>query len=363
MSEINSEKLKTAWLRQLREEWKSANYNHFKNTMRLPNLRLSQGVKVLGQWKGEPYRALSISSHLIRHQPWEDVQEVLYHEMAHQYVAEVMGIRDEAPHGPTFKIICLENGIDPSATGTLQSWGENRYKRRSVNSKNNKLFATINKLMALAQSPNEHEARSAMTKAHQLLLKHNLSLLDLKTQQCYIHKQVGAVGRRNPIKSMISSILGQFFFVETLWVFGYAPHEDRTGRVLEIYGTPENVEMAEYVYHTLENVSERSWAEHKREQKISGNRHRRTFIVGLLEGFYQKLDGRVIENQSQNLVWKGDPQLTAFYRRRNPRVIRAASRYSKSSKDAHRSGIAQGNKLVIHKGIYSNGQGKMKLLN
>jgi hypothetical protein len=202
-----------------------------------------------------------------------------------------------------------------------------------------------------------------MTKAHEFLLKHNLSLLDMQTEWNYIYKQIGEVERRNPIKSIISAIISKFFFVEAIWTFGYDQHRNRSGQVLEIYGTPENVEMAEYVYDYLQNISELLWAEYKKREKISGNRHRRTFIYGLLDGFYNKLDSRFIENQSKKLVWKGDPRLKEFYRRRNPRIARSSSRYSHSCQDTYDSGMTQGKNLVIHKGIHEKGNGKVKFLN
>ncbi len=350
------------WIRQLKEDWKLANYSYFRDKMRLPDLSLSSSEGVLGQWKGGCYRSLSISMILIHTHRWEYVQEVLYHEMAHQYVEEVLGVLEERPHGEAFKRVCLEHGIDPSATGRVQSWVSKREKFYIASSDKHNIINKVNKLLALAQSTNVHEAGSAMAKAQDLLLKHNLSLLEMRTEIKYTHKQIGRVERRNPILSIISAILSRFFFVEAIWTFGYDAHEDRSGRVLEICGTPENVEMAEYVYHYLQNTSELKWTAHKKQEQINKNRHRRTFIYGLLDGFYKKLEGREIENRSKDLVWKGDPQLKAFTHRRNPRLVRSSSRYSRSCKDAYRSGVIQGNHLVISKGIPERRKGEVILL-
>ncbi len=355
--------LKTAWIRQLKADWKTANYHFFKDAMRLPSLELSCSEEALGRWKGGCHRLLSVSLVLINNYKWEYVQEVLYHEMVHQYVEEVLGNLDSLPHGEVFKRICQENGIDPTATGDIQSWVEKRNKSSFVSSENHKILNKVHKLLALAQSANEHEAQNAMAKAHEFLLKHNLSLLDVQVKLNYIFKQIGEVGRRNPIKSIISSIICKFFFVEAIWTFGYDQHKNRSGQVLEIYGTPENIEMAEYVYGYLQNISELMWVAHKRRENINGNKHRRAFIYGLLDGFYNKLDSRVVENQSKKLIWKGDPRLKEFYRRRNPRRARSTSRYSHSCQDAYDSGKKQGKSLVIHKGIHGNSKGGGRLLN
>lgn len=357
-----NDKLKTAWIRQLNEDWKMANSLYFKDSMRPPNFELSYSGIALGRWEGGCRRLLSISIVLINTCAWEYVQEVLYHEMAHQYVEEVLGIREELPHGEAFRRVCQEKGIDPTATGDIQTWMEKRKSRFTVSSENHQILDKVHKLLALAQSPNEYEAQNAMTKAHELLLRHNLSLLHTQATWNYIYKQIGGVGRRDPVKSLISSILCKYFFVETIWTFGYDQHRNRRVRVLEIYGTPENIEMAEYVYHYLQNVSELLWTEYKEKNAISGNRHRRTFIYGLLEGFYHKLEGRVLENTSQKLVWKGDTRLHEFYSQKNPRRIRTYSRYSRTCQNAYNSGVFQGEKLIIHKGVRKSADGEIGYL-
>lgn len=362
MDEI-SVTLETAWLRQLKEDWKLANYSYFKGRMRLPHLCLSSSKGMLGQWKGGFYRSLSISAILIQNHTWEYVQEVLYHEMAHQYVEEVLGILEERPHGEAFKAVCLEHGIDASASGRVKPWLAKRKRNGTVNPENHRVINKVNKLLALAQSANKHEAQSAMAKAQALLLKHNLSLLETQKERKYTHKQIGRVGRRNPIRSIISAILSRFFFVEAVWTFGYDQHQNRSGRVLELSGTPENIEMAEYVYEYLQNTAELLWTAYKKKEQVKENRHRRTFIYGLLDGFYKKLEGRMRESRSRKLIWKGDPELKAFVQRRNPRLVRSSSSYSRSCKDAYRSGLARGSNLVIRKGIHKKGQGRAELLN
>ena len=118
--------------------------------------------------------------------------------------------------------------------------------------------------------------------------------------------------------------------------------------------------MCIIIFKTSRNFYGRST---KRKNNINGNRHRRTFIYGLLEGFYHKLEGRAPENVSQKLVWKGDPRLKEFYRQRNPRRTRTTSRYSRTCQDAYNSGVFQGKKLIIHKGVRESGNGEVKYLN
>ncbi|MBI5185163.1 MAG: SprT-like domain-containing protein [Nitrospinae bacterium] len=355
--------LKSAWVRQLREDWKNANYTYFQDKMRLPNIGLMSSNSQLGFWKGGHHRSLFISDFLVRNHSWELVLEVLYHEMAHQFVEEAIGIRDALPHGEAFRRICREHGIDPTASGEPRPWVERRINGRAVEPENRRALDKIQKLLALAQSANRHEAESAMEKAHDLLLKHNISLLEAGAKGDYIHKQIGEVGRKNPVKSLIGTIIGKFFFVETIWVFGYNQHTNSTGRVLEIYGKPENVEMAEYVHDYLNNVSESLWREYRKKKGLAGDKHRRTFIYGLLTGFYEKLDSRAATGPLDKLVWKGDPDLMKFFRRRNPKLRRATYAWSRSCEDAYASGKASGKTLVVHKGVRAGKSGKINLLN
>jgi len=361
MLHIDNE-IKNAWIRQLKEDWKNANFSNFRDRMILSDIDLLDSDKVLGKWEGGVKRKISISAFLIKNRPWQYVQEVLYHEMAHQYVEEVMKITDALPHGYAFKKVCDGNGIDHSAGGNIQDWVERR-NNSSIYSHNHKILDKIRKLMSLAQSNNRHEAELAMAKAQEFLLKHNLSLLELERNRNYVHKQIGDVGRGNPIKSLISTIINKFFFVEALWIHGYDQYRDKKGKILEIYGTPENVEMAEYVHDYLHTISEKLWNDYKQRQtNATGNKHRRSYIYGLLNGFYKKLESKNAENETKSLIWKGDPQLKAFYRRRNPRIRQSTFHYSKSSQDAYDSGVKSGKKLVIQKGIKGQHSGNTNLL-
>lgn len=355
-------KIKTLWVRQLKKDWEIANYHYFRNRMQLPNIDLLTSENILGKWDGAHKRNLLISAFLIKNYPWAYSREVLYHEMAHQYVEEILKIRDALPHGEVFQKICHENCFDHKASGDLQTWAGSRSKSK-LGLKANKMIDKIHKLLALAQSQNQHEAQLAMVKAQELLLKYNISLLDAETNCNYIHKQIGEIGRRNPMKSLIGTILAKYFFIEAIWVFGYDQHKNKEGRVLEIHGTPENIEMAEYVHDYLHNISEVLWLEHRHKKKITGNRHRRTFTYGLLHGFSDKLEMQVAENKSRSLIWKGDPRLREYYRRRNPRICTERSYYSGSSKDAYNSGLNKGKDLVIHKGIHDRNLGKVHFLN
>ncbi len=337
-----------------------ANYYYFNNAMICPEFEFTTSVTILGKWSHRGQRKISISLPMINEQPWRVVREVLHHEMAHQYITEVLGIRETAPHGELFKKICSKNAFDQRASGIPKKSADSV---KAPDERDNRvILEKVQKLLALAAGTNKYEAELAMTKAREFLLRHNLSLLELNTMNDYICREVGGLGKRNPIKSMISSILNRFFFVETLWIYGYDQHNDRSGMILEIYGTVENVDMAEYVHDYLHNISELLWKQYKSAKGMKGNKHRRTYVYGLLTGFMEKLENQNKSNQSKSLVWKGDPALYSFFRKRNPKIRSRGGVYRKSSTEIFESAHSRGKNLIIHKGVGGGPKDKGGLL-
>src|SRR5207247_2344668 len=102
---------------------------------------------------------------LLFEHPWGALVEVLMHEMAHQYVDEILAARDVQAHGLLFQRVCREFHIDGRARGVPEVAAAGA--REAILDK-------ISKLLALATSPNPHEAESAMNAARRLMLKHNL---------------------------------------------------------------------------------------------------------------------------------------------------------------------------------------------
>src|SRR5258706_12604080 len=110
-----SAELERAAQRALRYAYDDANHTFFKKLLRPPIFAFTDAGARLGRWLGSE-RTLEISRPLLTQQSWGIVIEVLKHEMAHQFVDEVLGLGDEVAHGPAFRQVCEERGIDPSAT-------------------------------------------------------------------------------------------------------------------------------------------------------------------------------------------------------------------------------------------------------
>ena len=144
--------------------------------------------------------------------------------------------------------------------------------------------------MALAESPNQHEAEAAMAKAHDLIAKYNLDLLSRTENRDFISLFVGRPALRHFAEDYsLAHLLQDFYFVQGIWVSSYVPEKRRMGRVLEISGTIPNVKMAGYVHDFVQRFIHSQWTEYNQDKGL--NRYRLTdFAVGIIEGFRSKLE-------------------------------------------------------------------------
>jgi predicted SprT family Zn-dependent metalloprotease len=335
--------LEAALLHELREQYRLLAHTHFKGSLELPQIELVPTRARLGRWIAAT-RTIELSRPLVLTEPWGVVIEVLKHEMAHQYVNEVLGERDETAHGPSFRAVCERLGIDAAASGMPSA-------PKTEDPTLQKVGDRIARLLALAESPNVHEAEAAMAAAQRLLLKHNIELRDARTARGYVWRHLGTpTGRTTEAERLLSLLLNKHFFVEAIWIPVYRPLEGKRGSVLEICGTPENVEIAEYVHGFLTATAERLWREHKAKLGIRGNRDRRTFLAGVMSGMTEKLDREAKKSAQAGLVWVADGDLVTYFRRRHPHVRHVRYAGQRRS-EAYAHGHEAGRQIVIHKGM------------
>ncbi|HMI86958.1 MAG TPA: DUF2786 domain-containing protein [Polyangiaceae bacterium] len=352
--------LEAALLRELRASFDELNQSYFKRALRSPEIRISDSARRLGQWDPSR-RRIEMARALFVKEPWGTVLEVLKHEMAHQYVHEILGRVDEPSHGPAFREVCEKLGIDARAAGVPVSPAAGVEVGREQHVK---VLERIAQLLALAQSSNVHEAQAATSLAQKLMLKYNVESAALGTRGGYEFRHLGVPsGRISESERLLSIILGQHFFVEVIWVPVYRPLEKKRGHVLEICGTRPNLEMASYVHAFLMRSAEHLWTEHKREEGIRSNRDRRTYLAGVMDGFRDKLESETKHHREQGLVWVGDADLSKYFRKRHPH-IRHTRTAGPSRNAVHGAGRNAGRRLVLHRGMHNGpaAQGGTKLL-
>src|SRR6202030_3022245 len=114
----------------------------------------------------------------------------------------------------------------------------------------------IARLLALAESPNVHEAEAATLAAQRLMLKYNI---DARTRPPtgYDFRTLGVpTGRVEESQRILAGILARHFFVEVIWIPVYRPLEGKRGSVLEVCGSPANLEMAAYGHAFLTHTAD-----------------------------------------------------------------------------------------------------------
>jgi hypothetical protein len=289
---------------------------------------------------------------------WDAVRETLLHEIAHQFTGQVLGAHNEPPHGPKFKRACHLLRANPRASGNYRPLDE-RVLQDSP-SPQDKIMFWVKKLMALAQSKNRHEAEAAMSKAHELIAKHNIDIIVRDEDRNFVSVFLGIPALRHFREDYyLSNLLHDFYFVYAIWIPAYVLEKGKMGNVLEISGTIQNIRIANYVYDFVKHFIDSQWIRYNKERGLS--RYRKTdFAMGIMEGFRSKLD---LQTQAKRktkhkpgLIKIEDPLLQKHVRYKYQSIRTVRGKALREDKDVLNDGISVGKDMVISKGIMQKGR-------
>lgn len=317
-----------------------------------PTLSLRDMGRRLGTWSFNR-KEISLNRQFVVNHPWAAVREVLHHEMAHQIADEALGGQDETAHGPLFRQACRYLRIDSTATASYTALGNTPIAGQ--NSREDRILIRIRKLLALAKSQNAHEADAAMLKAHALIAKYHVDLMQLETKRAYVSRLVSTPALRHTRdKYQLASLLQAFYFVQGIWVPVYVVEKGRIGRALEICGTAQDVDLAAYVYDFVSGFIDSRWRVYS-NNGACGHRQKIDFAVGVVSGFRDKLEAQkrhLIQKESTfALIEREDPRLRDFMAFRHPRTNRVHHRPMIQDPEILADGIEIGRKLVVFRGI------------
>jgi hypothetical protein len=324
-----------------------------RRAMQKPLFRLKEMKTLLGYWAGRR-REICLNRDFVLNHPWDSVREVLRHEIAHQFAYQVLGVRNETPHGASFKKACELLRANPRASGSYETLHE-RIINGAQKSEEDKILHRVKKLMALAQSTNQHEAETAMIKARELIAKYNIDLIEREGRRDFVSVFVGKPALRHFREEyMLGGLIEDFYFVQGIWTPAYVMEKGRMGRVMEISGTAHNVKIASYVYDFVSHFIDTRWAVYNKNKNL--NRYRKTdFAIGILDGFRSKLKTQekidVAYYGNKALVSIEDPLLTRYMNYHYPNISSIRRNALNTDHQVLHDGISIGKKLVISEGI------------
>ena len=322
----------------------------YRRRLRRPLFRLADMADRLGVW--DPLkREICLNRRLAVSHPWDEVRDVLRHEMAHQLAQTLLGGGGQTAHGPAFQEACLMLRADPSATATRKALHA-RIAARCTQTED-PLRQRIRKLLSLAQSRNVHEAEAAMRKAHALMARHHITTLETDPARSFTSVFLGRPALRHFKETyFLANLVQDFYFVQGIWVPAFVVARGKMGRALEISGTPVNVSQAGYVFDFVEGYVERRWQDMRKGRRLT--RHQKSdFAIGIIEGFRHKLEKEQLPDcrpHQKALVRQPDPRLTDYLHQRHPRTSRI-QRGGRQDQDIFRRGFKAGEEMILHRGI------------
>jgi len=349
------DELTKLWTVRLYDDYKDILYWH-RIKMETPIIRIVDYKTFWGRWNPEQ-NTIEISRTLITSYPWHVVLDVLKHEMAHKYVSAFY--KDADRHGPYFKKACDSLGVPEwarSASGTLENNNAIDWRNDTIlDTTEDRMLQRIEKLLALAESANEHEASLAMQRVQEIYARYNVDRIKDKRPAKMVYSTITrGLKKISAAEAKIFSILHEFFFVEVIYLDSFNAAKGQSIKAVEILGTRENILTSEYIYHFLWNHLELLWQEFKKSHRVS-SKEKRSYQLGLLNGFSTKLKNQEIipvEMRSQTLTIKNmDLQLNEFTKMRHPSVSRTSTSRSGVNGNTYHAGEARGKNINIHKGI------------
>ncbi len=343
-------------LRGLLAEWENALWllpDSLRRSIKRPLFSIRDMPARLGCWSREK-REITLSREMVSSHAWDDVKEVLLHEMAHQVAHEGLQAASEPDHGDSFRHACRLLRANPAASGTYPPLHVRLHQGEVLNDRD-RIVVRIHKLMALAESSNPNEAQAAMRKAHELIYRHNVNLIARGADRDYQSIFVGKPRLRHFRESYhLAHLLQDYYFVQGMWIQAWVLEKGRMGRVLEISGTRKNVRIADYIHAAICRYIDKAWADYRANKGL--NRYRKTdFAIGIIEGFkatLQQASTTGSQGADTHLPARiEDHALTRYLADRYPHVRSFSRRGPAHDARVLADGTESGRRLIIARGI------------
>jgi len=311
---------------------------------------------------------MMINRKKLRNYPWEATRQVIGHEMAHllaRHWAEGSGqIRS---HGEMFKKACTTLELEYSDGHSC----EDMVRLSAFAGKKDKAARLVRKLLALGDSSNQEESAAALAKAQELMLRYNIKESDKSTtDRIFVVRPVGRAMKMTPTYLwVLANIVKENYFVNTIRTSqGYKT------KIFELYGTPENVDVAEYVWHCLLQQGEQFWEDFKKSSRKAGMPVRYVDFCGVVRTVYTKaaflsgmfskyraslrLAKKEFLDNNTALIWSGDPLLDEMYKRQYPHGRLVHTRHEITT-EGYSAGAAAADRIKLRPAIRDDSSQKL----
>jgi hypothetical protein len=220
---------------------------------------------------------------------------------------------------------------------------------------NNEIIKKVQKLLSLAQSDNENEAKMASAKAQEILLKYNLDLQQVVDAAVeYGEEGVGNSSKLTMEAKEILPLIMDAFRVRCIVLEEW--ERSMKGRLRRMrkptfVGEKTNLQIAVYTYQFLMRSYKDQFRTHQKATKCS-SKMRYSFYRGLSSGLrYQfKIVKDKVETE-RGLVLKRDPKLDEFFANLFPKTKQIRTDVKDIDPSTYQHGKEAGQKLRIHRGI------------
>ncbi|MFG1486801.1 SprT-like domain-containing protein [Halobacteriovorax sp. RZ-2] len=318
---------------------------HYKGVMYPLTFVVNDSDKILGFYDPLIYQ-VGINKCFLTINDDKLLENVLKHELAHFLVHIECGIHEQA-HGVEFRNIFKRFGWD-------ESFSKSQVNLTAFVKTNDNITAKIQKLLELAKSENEFEAKLAAKKANDLIQKHNLNKLklnhltrsdfDMKEFEDTYVRRVASFKRRNILHDCLYDILKEYA-VSPVFSSG------RGGGYLEIIGAKENVEAAHFIYDYTANAIEGLWKQAKKTSNLKGVRARNSYYKSFTKSFLNELKGHQSKQISSRELIHIKGLAEAHRNRVYPRVSSQTSQATSFDANAWNLGAKAGKQFKMGKGI------------
>ncbi|MBI5496507.1 MAG: DUF2786 domain-containing protein [Deltaproteobacteria bacterium] len=326
----------------LQNAWAALNTRMFQGRLRPVTMELADLERTVASWNPAD-RLMRFSRQACTTLLWPQVEEVLKHEMAHQFVSDVLGVTDEASHGRAFRETCARLGIDARATGTPEL---------NLAPEEQAVLRKVEKLRALATSPNAHESATAQALADRLVNEFK-ELFDAMSppaaDETVSVRHVGVMKlRRDAVDTELAHVVAEHGGVRIIWTNGLDDEGHPAGSILELLGPPSNLERAAYLHDFLARAIGELWEADRRRHGGASRTARTSFMVAALREFARKLAKEPVHAHA--LIPATLARVDQFTRARYPRL---RTTYSRSSVDPHAAarGASAGRDLEFRQGV------------